>query len=358
VWLVELAAVTGQDAVAPAICQVLGIATQPGQPTLEALLDTLAPQDVLIVLDNCEHLVSGCAKTADAIGRRCPRVHLLATSRGPLGIGGEAIYRVPPLSLPGPGDGDAAAAESADAVVLFLERARAQGVGLVVDAATAPLVVSICARLDGLPLAIELAAARLRSLSLADLAGRLDQRFRLLTGGSRTAPGRQQTLQATVEWSYSLLNGADPELFGRALLTAAGTACWVDIAMARRLGEQAVRLARQLGADRLLIGSLAALSATYFLAGEPAGRPDPARAVAGRHDPGGADCASVSAPSSAETPAASAAPIRWKISSARRSLSAVSSAWPAARAQRPSPASACASSQELAMARARSRACR
>jgi predicted ATPase len=215
VWLVELAAVTDQDAVASAICQALGVAAQPGRSAQEALLDTLAPQDVLIVLDNCEHLIGGCAKIADAIVRRCPRVHLLATSREPLGIGGETIYRVPSLSLPGPGDGRAAAAESSDAVALFLERARAQGVGLVVDGVTAPLVVSICARLDGLPLAIELAAARLRSLSLADLAGRLDQRFRLLTGGGRIAPGRQQTLRATVEWSYSLLNAAEQSLLGR-----------------------------------------------------------------------------------------------------------------------------------------------
>ena len=154
----------------PAICQALGIGDQPGRPVLDALLDALALQDVLIVLDNCEHLIGACAKTADAILRRCPQVHLLATSREPLGIGGETIYRVPSLSLPGPGDSDAAAAGSCDAVALFAERARAQGTGLPVDEQTAPLVVSICARLDGLPLAIELAAARLRSLSLAAFA--------------------------------------------------------------------------------------------------------------------------------------------------------------------------------------------
>jgi predicted ATPase/class 3 adenylate cyclase len=215
VWLVELAAVTDEDEVASAICQALGVAAQPGRSALEALLDTLTPQDVLIVLDNCEHLIGGCAKTADAVVTRCPRVHVLATSQEPLGIGGEAIYRVPSLSLPAPGDWNPEAAASSDAVALFLERARAQGVDLVVDEVTAPLVVSICARLDGLPLAIELAAARLRSLSLADLAGRLDQRFRLLTGGSRTAPERQQTLRATVEWSYSLLNAAEQSVLGR-----------------------------------------------------------------------------------------------------------------------------------------------
>jgi len=110
VWLAELAAVTDQDAVAPAISQALRLAVNPGRPALEALLDALEPQDVLIVVDNCEHLIGGCAKTAEAIVRRCPRVHLLATSREPLGIGGETIYRVPSLSLPGPRRGRPAGA--------------------------------------------------------------------------------------------------------------------------------------------------------------------------------------------------------------------------------------------------------
>jgi predicted ATPase/class 3 adenylate cyclase len=222
VWLVELAAVSDDNAVAPAICQALGIAAQPGRPAPDTLLDALAPQDVLIVLDNCEHLIGGCAKTAEALLRRCPKVHLVATSREPLGIGGESVYRVPPLSLPGPGDTGLAAAGSSDAVALFVDRARAQGTGLVVDEQTAPLVVSICRRLDGLPLAIELAAARLRSLSLRDLADRLDQRFRLLTEGSRTAPARQQTLRAAVDWSYSLLHGAEQSLLRRLSVFADG----------------------------------------------------------------------------------------------------------------------------------------
>ena len=161
------------------------------------------------MLDNCEHLIGACAKTADAILRRCPRVRLLATSREPLGIGGESIYRVPPLSLPGPGD---VSPESCEAVALFVERVREQGVDLSVDEKTGPLLVSICLRLDGLPLAIELAAARLRSLSLISLRDRLDQRFRLLTGGSRTGLARQQTLRAAVDWSYSLLNRAEQSL--------------------------------------------------------------------------------------------------------------------------------------------------
>jgi predicted ATPase/transcriptional regulator with XRE-family HTH domain len=214
-WLVELAAVADGDGVAPAIATALGIARHPGRPVLDALLDALAPQQMLIVLDNCEHLTGACAKTADALLRRCPRVRLLATSREPLGIGGETIYQVPPLSLPRPGDTGLLAAGSSDAVALFADRAHAHAAGLVIDEQTAPLVVSICARLDGLPLAIELAAARLRSLSLAALHDRLDQRFHLLTGGSRTAAARQQTLQATVEWSHALLHASEQALLRR-----------------------------------------------------------------------------------------------------------------------------------------------
>ena len=222
VWLAELAAVTDGDAVPPAISRALRLTGQPGRPALEALLDALAPQDVLIVVDNCEHLIGGCAKTAEAIVRRCPRVHLLATSREPLGIGGEAIYRVPSLSLPVPGDSGSGTPGSSDAVALFADRARANGVALDVDEQAGPLVVSVCRRLDGMPLAIELAAARLRSMSLAELHDRLDQRFRLLTGGSRTALERQQTLRATVGWSYSLLTGAEQLLLGRLSVFAEG----------------------------------------------------------------------------------------------------------------------------------------
>jgi predicted ATPase/class 3 adenylate cyclase len=215
VWLAELAAVTDEEAVAPVIAAALGVPVQPGHPAMDTLLDALVPQDVLIVVDNCEHLIGACAKIADAILRRCPRVHLLATSREPLGIAGEIIYRVPSLSLPGSDDLGPGAAEASEAVALFVDRAAEQGVAIPVDAHTAPLLVSICRRLDGMPLAIELAAARLRSLSLGELSDRLDQRFRLLTGGSRAALERQQTLRATVDWSYSLLSAAEQQLLRR-----------------------------------------------------------------------------------------------------------------------------------------------
>jgi predicted ATPase/class 3 adenylate cyclase len=218
VWLVELAPVADEDEVAPAIAAALAIAGQPGQPVLDALVDALVPQNVLIVLDNCEHVIGACAKVAEAILRRCPRVHVIATSREPLGIGGEVIYRVPSLSLPAPDSGADAGAgtqESSDAIALLVQRAREQGVALPRDEETGLLMASVCRRLDGMPLAIELAAARLRSMSLTDVRDRLDQRFRLLTGGSRTAMKRQRTLQATVDWSYSLLTPAEQVLLRR-----------------------------------------------------------------------------------------------------------------------------------------------
>jgi predicted ATPase len=217
---VELAAVSEQGAVASTITDALGIAPRPGQPALATLLDALATQETLIVLDNCEHLIDACADVVNAILRSCHKVHVMATSREPLGVGGEAIYRVPSLSLPD--SEDVGLPERSDAVVLFMERVRAQGVHLVLDEATGPFVVSICRRLDGMPLAIELAAARLRSLSLADLDQRLDHRFRLLTGGSRSALPRQQTLLATVQWSYSLLSDSEQTLLRRLSVFADG----------------------------------------------------------------------------------------------------------------------------------------
>ena len=221
VWFVELASVSDDEALPSVISQVLGIASQSDRSELDILLDALSTQDILIVLDNCEHLIGACAKLAAAIVRRCPAVHILSTSREPLGIAGESIYRVPSLSLP-ESDAPSSALEGSDAVALFVDRARSQGVSLVLDQDTTPLLVSTCRRLDGMPLAIELAAARLRSLSLADLHGHLDQRFRLLTGGSRNALERQQTLRATVDWSYSLLNDSERCVFRRLPVFADG----------------------------------------------------------------------------------------------------------------------------------------
>jgi predicted ATPase len=176
-------------------------------------------------------------------------MQLIATSREPLAIAGETIYRVPSLSLPEAGD-DGAAAISCDAVALLADRARAQGVTLALDADTIAVAVSVCRRLDGLPLAIELAAARLRSMSLGELAGRLNQGFGLLTGGSRTALARQQTLQAAIDWSYSLLSPAEQRLLGRLSVFAAG----FDLAAAETVCGYGAIAAAEVA---VLLGSLA-----------------------------------------------------------------------------------------------------
>ncbi len=225
VWLVELAPVTDEQAVSAAVAAALGIPPRPGASPFDSLLSVLSGLRALVVLDNCEHLVSACAKLAEAVLRACPGLHVLATSREPLGIAGETVFRVPSLSLPGSEDADSSLVgltERSDAVALFVERARSQGVELASDVATGELAASLCRRLDGMPLAIELATARLRSMSLANLVERLDQRFRLLTGGSRNALPRQQTLRATVEWSYSLLTPAEQSLLRRASVFSDG----------------------------------------------------------------------------------------------------------------------------------------
>jgi predicted ATPase/DNA-binding XRE family transcriptional regulator len=215
VWLVELALVTQKDDVGAAVAGSLAIPLQLGRAALAVLADALAPQEIIILLDNCEQVVSNCAKVADTLLRHCPKLKLIATSREPLSIAGETVYRVPSLSLPSADDDSVAAAESSDAVRLLAERASAQGVSLPLNSDTVPLMAWVCRRLDGMPLAIELAAARLRSMSLSELSDRLDQRFKLLTGGSRTALPRQQTLQAAISWSYSLLTGAEQALLRR-----------------------------------------------------------------------------------------------------------------------------------------------
>jgi predicted ATPase/class 3 adenylate cyclase len=222
VWLAELAPLTDGDQIPFAVAAALGIQDQ-GSPTLTSTIsEALADHHALILLDNCEHLIDAAAKFCDEVIRRCPGVRFLATSREPLGIDGERVYRVPSLSLP---DADADTAEGlthSDAVLLFAERARAIQPDFVIDSASARLAATICRRLDGIPLALELAAARLASMSLAQITARLDQRFRLLTGGSRNAMPRQQTLQATVDWSFGLLTQPERSTLTRLSVFASG----------------------------------------------------------------------------------------------------------------------------------------
>ena len=220
VWFAELAAMTEDEHVARAVAGVLGL---PGQGHLtDDVTDALAGQDALIVLDNCEHLIDAAAKLCDQVIRRCPKVRLLVTSREPLGIDGERVYRVPSLTLPGKDADSADDLAGSDAVLLFVARASVHDPMLALDDVTAPLIATICRRLDGIPLALELAAARLSSMSVQHVSERIDQRFRLLTGGSRNAMPRQQTLQATVDWSFGLLTQAERDTLTRLSVFAGG----------------------------------------------------------------------------------------------------------------------------------------
>jgi predicted ATPase/class 3 adenylate cyclase/DNA-binding CsgD family transcriptional regulator len=222
VWLVELAPVAEPELVDRTVAAVLGVREEPGRPMLDTLVDAVGDRYLMVVLDNAEHVLGAAAKLADAIMRSCPRACLLVTSREPVGIGGEIVFRVPPLPVP-PADlaapGPLAAFES---VQLFAERAALHRQGFALDAGNAAAVAAVCVRLDGIPLALELAAARLGSLSVPEISSRLDQRFRLLTGGSRTALPRHQTLRALIDWSYDLLNPEEQIMLDRLSVFAGG----------------------------------------------------------------------------------------------------------------------------------------
>jgi predicted ATPase/class 3 adenylate cyclase len=222
VWFADLAVVTDGEHVPGAVAAALELPNHSGPGVLDSILEVLTGQDAVILLDNCEHVIDEAAQFCAQVIRYCPRVRFLATSREPLGIEGERVYRVPSMSLPPRDAISAADLAGSDSVKLFVERARSHEPRFVLDDAAAPLVATICRRLDGIPLALELAAARLSSMSLRHLSERLDQRFRLLTGGSRNALPRQQTLQATVDWSFDLLSVAERETMQRLSVFAGG----------------------------------------------------------------------------------------------------------------------------------------
>ncbi len=212
---VELAPIADQAQVPAALAAAMGVREQASRPLAEVLADALSGQDLLVVIDNCEHVIDAAAELAVMLNRKCPRLRLLATSREPLGVDGEHVYRLGPLSLPSAEARSVKDLEGSDAVRLFAERARAHDSTFCLEDSTAGLVASVCRRLDGIPLAIELAAARVASMSLAHLEERLDQRFRLLTGGPRTALPRQRTLQATIDWSFELLSPPEQAVLSR-----------------------------------------------------------------------------------------------------------------------------------------------
>ena len=222
VWLIELAPLSDPVLIMQAIASVFGLRESPGQPLADLVIDYLRAKHLLLILDNCEHLIDACARLADQLLRNCPDLKILASSREALGINGEAIYRVPSLSLPEQVEVTRDAVLGCEAVQLFVDRASAASSGFQLTDENASSVAQICLRLDGIPLALELAAARVRVLSVEKIAERLDDRFRLLTGGSRTALPRQQTLRALIDWSYDLLTDAEKALFRRLAVFVGG----------------------------------------------------------------------------------------------------------------------------------------
>lgn len=223
VWWVDLASISDDGLLANVIAGALGIKEVPGQPLFDTLRDQLGHQHRLLVLDNCEHIVEACAHLIHELLRACPSLSILTTSSEPIGVDGEASWRVPSLRLP---EGGGAAALSSvagsDAVLLFLDRAtRVRSTFRLTDD-NAPAVAEICRRLDGIPLAIELAAARVRMMSPHEIVAGLEDRFRLLTDSTRTAVPRHRTLRASADWSYGLLSEAERVVLRRLAVFAGG----------------------------------------------------------------------------------------------------------------------------------------
>jgi predicted ATPase/DNA-binding XRE family transcriptional regulator len=223
IWLIELATLSDAGLVPRKVASVLGVREASGVTLLAKLIQTLRSKRSLLVLDNCEHLLQACAELADSLLRACPSLHILTTSREPLGIGGETVWRVPSLSVPSPlGTSRITALTQSEAGQLFLERANAALPGFEVTERNAQALAHLCRRLDGIALAIELAAAWVPLLSVEEIVERLDDTLRLLVGGSRVAPPRQQTLRATLDWSYTLVTQPERELFVRLSAFAGG----------------------------------------------------------------------------------------------------------------------------------------
>ncbi len=227
VWLVELAALADPSLVSQTVASAMGLLNTAGRPPLELLTRYLKPKLGLLLLDNCEHLVAACADLVDALLRVCPRLKVLTTSREGLRLAGETTWLVPSLSVPSLAGGELesgtlGALGQFESIKLFVERAKAVTPTFELNEHNAAALAQLCYRLDGIPLAIELAAARTRLLSVEHLADRVHDRFRLLTGGSRTALARHQTLRALVDWSYDLLSDEERLLFDRLSVFAGG----------------------------------------------------------------------------------------------------------------------------------------
>ncbi len=223
VWTGDLASITDPELVSSVIAKVVGMSQVEGHRVDESIPQWLKRKTVLLILDNCEHLLGVVAILADAIHRNCPRVRILATSRQALGVSGEQVMRLPSLDVPHKiADLTPAAVMEFGAVALFVDRAQLIDRSFSLTDDTAPIVAEICRRLDGIPLAIELAAARVKVLSIPNLAQRLNERFKILTGGSRSSLPRQKTLSALIDWSYDLLTPQEQTMFARTAVFAGG----------------------------------------------------------------------------------------------------------------------------------------
>ena len=258
VWFVELAPLSDPALVPSAVASALGVREEPGQTLLTTLSDHLRAKRLLLILDNCEHLIEACARFGDTLLHAARQLTLLATSREALGIAGEVAWRVPSLAVPEPeqfagagqwgasdrvpahGQVAGAALQEYAAVRLFVERAALALATFTLTDANAPAIAQVCYRLDGIPLAIELAAARVRSLSVEQIAARLDNQFRLLTGGSRTALPRQQTLRSLIDWSYNLLSERERRFFNRLSVFAGGWTLEAAEAVCADVGQAGV----------------------------------------------------------------------------------------------------------------------
>ncbi len=224
VWMIELAPLADPSLITQTIASVLGLRESPDRPLIDLVIDYLRAKTALIILDNCEHLIDACARLAESLIQACANIKILASSREALGVSGETTYRVPSLGIPQDyrGLNDVGSLMDFESIQLFADRASAANPKFQLMKENASSVAQICRRLDGIPLALELAAARTRVLSVEQIAERLDDRFRLLTGGSRTALPRQQTLRALIDWSYDLLSDPEKALFRRLAVFVGG----------------------------------------------------------------------------------------------------------------------------------------
>jgi predicted ATPase/DNA-binding SARP family transcriptional activator len=235
VWLVELAPVAGPDLVTAAAASALGIREEPGRALADTIAAHLRTAEALLIFDNCEHLLDPAASLITTLLRQSPSLRVLATSQSRLNVAGEATWPVPPLTLPPAAEQDPLIVAESESAKLFCDRARLARPGFSLAEGNAAAVGEICRRLDGIPLALELAAARLNALTAGQLAARLDDRFRLLSGGSRGALPRHRTLQAAIEWSHDLLSEAEQRCFRRLAVFAGG--CTLEAAEAVLPGE-------------------------------------------------------------------------------------------------------------------------